>query len=66
MGLYKTEAVVLRARDLGEADRILTLYSREYGKLDAVAKGVKKMRSKMGGSAQPLTYSSFLLYRGAA
>jgi DNA repair protein RecO (recombination protein O) len=66
LGLYKTEAVVLRARDLGEADRILTLYSREYGKLDAVAKGVKKMRSKMGGSAQPLTYSSFLLYRGCS
>lgn len=46
---YKTRGVVLRARDLGEADRIVTLFTTEYGKLDAVAKGVRKAKSHLAG-----------------
>jgi DNA repair protein RecO (recombination protein O) len=45
--VYKTAAVVLRHRKLGEADKILTLFTPNYGKLDAVAKGVRRPTSKL-------------------
>lgn len=41
---YKTRGVILRARPLGEADRIITMFSSERGKLSAVAKGVRRAR----------------------
>ena len=44
--LYKTEAIVLRQRKLGEADRMVTLYTPNYGKLEAKAKGVRKTTSR--------------------
>lgn len=50
--LYRVSAVVIRQRDLGEADRIATLYTLERGKLSAVAKGIKRTRSKLAGSLQ--------------
>ncbi len=62
--VYKTQAIVLRQRKLGEADKILTLYTPNYGKLDAVAKGVRRPTSKLAGHVEPLTYSSFLLAQG--
>ncbi len=46
---YKTRAVVLRGRQLGEADRIYTLFTSERGKLDAVAKGVRRAKSHLAG-----------------
>lgn len=52
--LYKTEAIILRQRKLGEADRILTLYTPTLGKLDAKAKGVRKTTSRLSGHLQPL------------
>ena len=52
--LYKTEAIILRQRKLGEADRILTLYTPALGKLDAKAKGVRKTTSRLSGHLQPL------------
>ena len=62
--VYKTAAIVLRHRKLGEADKILTLFTPNYGKLDAVAKGVRRPTSKLAGHVEPLTYSSLLLARG--
>jgi DNA repair protein RecO (recombination protein O) len=62
--LYRVEAVVLRHRDLGEADRVLTLFSREHGKLRASAKGVRKLKSRLAGHVEPLTLASLLLVRG--
>ncbi len=59
-----TEAVVLRHSDWGEADRLLTIFSREAGKLRAVAKGVRKMRSRKAGHLEPFTRSKVLLARG--
>src|SRR3970282_2206589 len=53
--MYKTEAIVLRGRRLGEADRILTLFTPTFGKIDAKAKGVRKTTSRMSGHLQPLT-----------
>src|SRR5512136_990856 len=53
---FRVEAVVLRHADWGEADRILTLYSREQGKIRAIAKGARKIRSRKAGHLEPFTY----------
>jgi DNA repair protein RecO (recombination protein O) len=62
--LYKTEAIVLRQRKFGEADRILTLFAPTYGKLDAKAKGVRKTTSRMAGHLQPLNRCMVQLAQG--
>ena len=62
--LYKTEAIILRQRKLGEADRILTIHTPTYGKLDAKAKGVRKTTSRMGGHLQPLNRCMVQLAQG--
>jgi DNA repair protein RecO (recombination protein O) len=62
--VYKTEAVVLRQRPLGEADRILTVFSADRGKMDAVAKGVRRPGSRKAGHLELLTHSSLMLARG--
>lgn len=59
----KTEAVVLRHSELGEADRLLTLFSREAGILRAVAKGVRRIHSKKAGHLEPFTRVSLMLAR---
>ncbi len=61
--LYNTKAVVLKKKELGEADSILTLYTPHRGKLRAVAKGVRRPKSKLGGHVELLTYSDMLLAR---
>jgi DNA repair protein RecO (recombination protein O) len=58
------EAVVLRHSDWGEADRLLGLFTREMGKLRAVAKGVRKPRSRKAGHLEPFTRVSLLLAKG--
>ncbi len=60
----RTEAIVLRHRRLGEADRIVTLLSPLRGKIDAVAKGALRPRSKLGGHLEPLTRVEALLAHG--
>ena len=62
--VYKTEAIVLRQRKLGEADKIVTLFSPNKGKLDAVAKGVRKTKSRLAGHLEPLTCGTYLLAEG--
>lgn len=62
--VYQTPAIVLRQRKLGEADKIVTLYSANFGKLDAVAKGVRKATSRLSGHVEPLNHGSFLLAHG--
>lgn len=61
---YKTEAIVLKRTNLGEADSIITLYTPDLGKIRAVAKGVRRPKSKLGGHLDLLTRSSLLLARG--
>jgi DNA repair protein RecO (recombination protein O) len=60
----RAEAVVLRHSDWGEADRLLSIYTREMGKLRAIAKGVRKMHSRKAGHLQPFTRVSLQLARG--
>lgn len=61
---FRVDAVVLRHRDMGEADRLLWLYTRQYGKLRAVAKGVRKILSRKAGHLEPLTQVSLQLAEG--
>jgi len=56
--------IVLRQRPLGERDRIVTLYTRERGKLAAVAKGARQPRSKLAAMSQPLTHGRYTVARG--
>jgi len=60
----RVEAVVLRHSDWGEADRLLWLYTRERGKLRAVAKGVRRLHSRKAGHLQPFTRVALLLAHG--
>jgi DNA repair protein RecO (recombination protein O) len=62
--VYSTDAVVLRQRKLGEADRIVTLYTANLGKVEAVAKGVRKAKSRLAGHVEPLTQGTFQLAHG--
>ena len=62
--IYNTDAVVLRARLLGEADRLLTLFTPGLGKLQATVRGARKPTSKLGGHLDPLTCSSVTLAKG--
>lgn len=61
---YQTEAIVIKKTRLGEADRILTLYTPHLGKIQAVAKGVRRPKSKMSGHLELLTHSLISLARG--
>ncbi|HEV3401070.1 MAG TPA: DNA repair protein RecO [Acidimicrobiales bacterium] len=64
MGLYRDEGVVLRTLRLGDSDRIVTFLTRGRGKVRAVAKGVRKTKSRFGGRLEPLGHVAMLLYEG--
>ncbi len=62
--VYKTEAIVLRTMDLGEADRVLTVLTPRLGKLRVIAKGVRRPRSRIGGALQPFSDVQLVLAVG--
>lgn len=64
MTVYRDSAVVLRVAKLGEADRIVTLLTRRNGRVRAVAKGVRRTRSKFGGRLEPFGHVDLQLYAG--
>jgi DNA repair protein RecO (recombination protein O) len=61
---FRVDAVVLKHNEQGEADRMLTLYTRERGKIRALAKGVRKLRSRKAGHLEPFTHASLQLAEG--
>jgi DNA repair protein RecO (recombination protein O) len=61
---YKTEAVVLRSFRFGEADRVLHVYTLDRGRIGAVAKGVRKTKSRFGARLEPLSHVELLLHQG--
>ncbi len=61
---YRAEGVVLRRRNIGEADSIFTVFTEQEGKFDAVARGIRKAKSRMRGHIEPLTITRFLLAQG--
>jgi DNA repair protein RecO (recombination protein O) len=62
---YKTEAVVLRSFRLGEADRVLHLYTLARGRVGAVAKGIRKTKSRFGARLEPLSHVELMLHEGS-
>jgi DNA repair protein RecO (recombination protein O) len=62
---YKTEAIVLRSMRLGEADRVLHLYTLDRGRVGAVAKGIRKTKSRYGARLEPLSHVELLLHVGS-
>ncbi len=62
--LYRIEAIVLKRRDFGEADRILTLYTPDRGKTSAIAKGVRRIASRKSGHVELFTHTGLLLAQG--
>jgi DNA repair protein RecO (recombination protein O) len=62
---YATEAVVLRSLRLGEADRIVHLYTEDRGRIGAVAKGIRKTKSRFGGRLEPLSHVTLQLHQGS-
>ena len=63
-GTYKDEGIVLKTTKLGEADRIVTLLTESNGKVRAVAKGVRKTKSRWGARLEPFTHVDLMLYKG--
>ncbi len=61
---FRAASVVMRHSDWGEADRLLTLYTREQGKVRALAKGARKITSRKGGHLEPFTYVTLQLAKG--
>jgi DNA repair protein RecO (recombination protein O) len=64
MALYRDHGIVLRTYKLGEADRIVVLVTERHGKVRAVAKGVRRTKSRFGGRLEPTTHVALLLYEG--
>jgi DNA repair protein RecO (recombination protein O) len=64
VALYRDQGVVLRTYKLGEADRIVVLLTAGRGKVRAVAKGVRRTKSRLGGRLEPLSHLRLLLYEG--
>ena len=61
---YRAQGIVIRHRELGEADRILSLYTLEKGKVQAIAKGVRKIKSRKAGHLEPFTQVILQLAKG--
>ena len=66
MASFETEAVVLKQFDLGESDRLITLYTKERGKIKAVARGARKGKKSRSGLVLPFSYHNFTLYKGSS
>lgn len=62
MGFTKTEAIVLRTKNLREADKLITLYTKEYGKMQAVAKGLGKIKTGYGASLEIFSHNQVMLF----
>lgn len=64
MGVSKTQGIVIKHTNLGEADKILTILTRNKGKIKAIAKGCRKPRSSLLSSSEIFTFSEFVMYKG--
>ena len=61
---YSSKAIILRNRDYQEADRLVSVFTEQYGKIGAIAKGVKKPNSSLRACTQPFCYAQLYFYRG--
>lgn len=63
MGLYRTNAIVLRSIKLSETDKLITFMTEQFGKVKCVARGARKIKSRFSGSLEPMSYV-YLIYFG--
>jgi DNA repair protein RecO (recombination protein O) len=61
--IVKTEAVVLKSRRYRETSKIVTVYSRKFGKISGIAKGARETKSKFGAALEPMTHVSLVIYK---
>jgi DNA repair protein RecO (recombination protein O) len=61
--IVKTDAIVLRGRKQGDTSKLATLYTRDFGKIDVIAKGAREQKSKFGGALEMFAFSSVVLYK---
>ncbi len=61
---WRTEGIVLRVRNLGEADRIVTIYTKERGKLNTVARGARRIRNRLLSPTQVFTHGRYIIFPG--
>lgn len=64
MSYVKTKGIIIKEVNVGEADKIITIFTREKGKISALAKGVRRPRNKIVAGSQLLCYSDFMLFKG--
>lgn len=64
MPAYKTRAISLKARPFAEADKLVTLFSREHGKIKVVAKGARRVPSRLGGRVETFSYGEYFIAKG--
>jgi DNA repair protein RecO (recombination protein O) len=64
MATYKTKGIILKRTNLGEADRILTIYTLDYGKIKVIAKGVRKIKSKLAGNLELFCLDDLVIAEG--
>ena len=64
MSLFRCNGIVLRTYKLGEADRIVSIVTDTHGKVRAVAKGIRKTKSRIGARLEPMSHVSLLIYKG--
>lgn len=65
MRTYTVQGIILKRKNVGEADRLLTVFTREHGKMQIKAKGVRKIASKRASHIEPLNKTSLTIYKGA-
>jgi DNA repair protein RecO (recombination protein O) len=61
--IVKTDAIVLRGRKQGDTSKLATLYTRDFGKIDVIAKGAREQKSKFGGALEMFALSTVVLYK---
>jgi len=61
---YSDAGIILKRRDFGEADRLYSIYTREHGKIEAIAQGARKIKSKLAAHLEPLTFGEFMFANG--
>lgn len=61
---YKTEGIIIKRRNVGETDKILTIFTKHYGKIRVIAKGIRKINSRKAGNLELFNYCSFVIAEG--
>jgi len=64
MASYKTQAISLKTAPFAEADKLVTLFTREHGKIRAIAKGARRVPSRLGGRVETFTHAEYFIAKG--